>query len=106
MEIRAWGSSSRCFLAVASMTESHKAQWQCASTTRLECHVREAVELSYRDSPAYSRRRTTFVRGCPPIEKERAGENDRMKKKRKEEKEKRERERQAREKKGRTGARA
>ncbi|EFN66718.1 hypothetical protein EAG_00708 [Camponotus floridanus] len=28
--------------------ELRKAQWQCASTTRLECHVREAV--SYRDS--------------------------------------------------------
>lgn len=30
------------------MMELRKAQWQCASTTRLECHVREAV--SYRDS--------------------------------------------------------
>lgn len=40
MEIRAWVVAVRRLLAVASMTESHKAQWQCATTTRLECHVR------------------------------------------------------------------
>lgn len=41
-----------CSLALTSMTESRKAQWQCASTTRLECHVRMrgCAELSYRDS--------------------------------------------------------
>lgn len=46
----------RCdaYCSLTSMTESRKAQWQCASTTRLECHVRmrgcEYAELSYRDS--------------------------------------------------------
>lgn len=35
----------------------------CQYNARPGCHVRETAELSYRDSPAYSRRRITFVRG-------------------------------------------
>lgn len=74
-----------CSLALTSMTESRKAQWQCASTTRLECHVRmrgcEYAELSYRDS------RCLFIPVGKPLscgirEKGRERKRERGKKKR------------------------
>lgn len=72
---RGAGRGVRRLLAVANMTESHKAQWQCASTTRLECHVRGTARSFLTGIHAASR---LFLWVNHFSEKERKGERVRV----------------------------